>query len=117
MYASAMNPSVRSSLSREFSSSHSANALLRRHRGEKKAIPEEQKDGKYFERRKRNNEAAKRSRDARKLREDRVRGLMISQNDLELIRICFYIFLDRLPCVDPRTRKRNFKIANFLIAR
>lgn len=46
--------------------------LSKRHRGEKKAIPEEQKDGKYFERRKRNNEAAKRSRDARKLREDRV---------------------------------------------
>lgn len=48
---------------------------MKRHRGEKKAIPEEQKDDKYFERRKRNNEAAKRSRDARKLREDRVRGL------------------------------------------
>lgn len=73
LYAPAINPSLRSSLSRELSNSHSA--LLRRHRGEKKAIPEEQKDGKYFERRKRNNEAAKRSRDARKLREDRVRAL------------------------------------------
>lgn len=51
---------------------HISGILNKRHRGEKKAIPEEQKDGKYFERRKRNNEAAKRSRDARKLREDRV---------------------------------------------
>lgn len=64
----------------------------RRQRGEKRPIPDEQKDGKYFERRKRylkiifqklkyelyfvlfnrNNEAAKKSRDARKMREDRV---------------------------------------------
>lgn len=44
----------------------------RRQRGEKRTIPEEQKDEKYFERRKRNNEAAKKSRDARKIREDRV---------------------------------------------
>lgn len=46
--------------------------LSRRQRGEKRPIPDEQKDEKYFERRKRNNEAAKKSRDARKLREDRV---------------------------------------------
>lgn len=46
--------------------------LNRRQRGEKRPIPEEQKDEKYFERRKRNNEAAKKSRDARKIREDRV---------------------------------------------
>lgn len=44
----------------------------RRSRGEKKAIPDEQKDDRYFERRKRNNQAAKKSRDARKLREDQV---------------------------------------------
>lgn len=44
----------------------------RRHRGEKRPIPDDQKDDKYFERRKRNNEAAKKSRDARKFREDRV---------------------------------------------
>lgn len=48
--------------------------LSRRQRGEKRPIPEEQKDDKYFERRKRNNEAAKKSRDARKMREDRVRN-------------------------------------------
>lgn len=47
--------------------------FMRRPRGEKRPIPEEQKDEKYFERRKRNNEAAKKSRDARKMREDRVR--------------------------------------------
>lgn len=46
--------------------------MSRRQRGEKRPIPEEQKDDKYFERRKRNNEAAKKSRDARKMREDRV---------------------------------------------
>ena len=34
----------------------------KRPRSEKKPIPEEQKDDKYFERRKRNNEAAKKSR-------------------------------------------------------
>lgn len=46
--------------------------MNRRQRGEKRPIPDEQKDEKYFERRKRNNEAAKKSRDARKIREDRV---------------------------------------------
>lgn len=46
--------------------------MSRRQRGEKRPIPNEQKDEKYFERRKRNNEAAKKSRDARKIREDRV---------------------------------------------
>ena len=44
----------------------------KRPRSEKKAIPDEQKDGKYFERRKRNNHAAKKSRDARKAREDEI---------------------------------------------
>jgi len=44
----------------------------KRPRSEKKAIPDEQKDGKYFERRKRNNNAAKKSRDARKAREDEI---------------------------------------------
>jgi len=42
----------------------------KRPRGEKKPIPEDQKDEKYYERRKRNNQAAKKSRDARKIRED-----------------------------------------------
>jgi hypothetical protein len=44
----------------------------RRPRGEKKPIPDEQKDRRYFERRKRNNLAAKKSRDQRKVREDTV---------------------------------------------
>lgn len=51
--------------------------LSRRQRGEKRPIPEEQKDEKYFERRKRNNEAAKKSRDARKIREDRVGSFIL----------------------------------------
>ncbi|KAK9874972.1 hypothetical protein WA026_005788 [Henosepilachna vigintioctopunctata] len=45
---------------------------MRRQRGEKKPIPDDMKDEKYFERRKRNNQAAKKSRDARKMREDQV---------------------------------------------
>jgi hypothetical protein len=45
---------------------------LKRPRSEKKPIPDEQKDEKYYERRKRNNQAAKKSRDARKIREDHV---------------------------------------------
>ena len=49
-----------------------AKALPRRPRGEKKPIPEELKDNKYFERRKRNNLAAKKSRDQRKVRESQV---------------------------------------------
>ena len=47
--------------------SHCRQAVPRRPRGEKKPIPEELKDGKYFERRKRNNLAAKKSRDQRKV--------------------------------------------------
>ncbi|KAH8280597.1 hypothetical protein KR018_012055 [Drosophila ironensis] len=46
--------------------------MHRRVRGEKRPIPDAQKDAKYYERRKRNNEAAKKSRDARKIREDRI---------------------------------------------
>lgn len=49
-----------------------AGFLPRRPRGEKRPIPDEQKDAKYYEKRKRNNEAAKKSRDARKIREDRI---------------------------------------------
>lgn len=58
--------------------------MSRRQRGEKRPIPNEQKDEKYFERRKRNNEAAKKSRDARKIREDRVsvNALYSSENSL-----------------------------------
>lgn len=44
----------------------------KRPRSEKKPIPNESKDDKYFERRKRNNCAAKKSRDARKSREDEI---------------------------------------------
>ncbi|XP_057378142.1 hepatic leukemia factor-like [Daphnia carinata] len=49
-----------------------ASATMRRPRSEKKPIPDDLKDGKYFERRRRNNLAAKRSRDMRKNREDQV---------------------------------------------
>ncbi|XP_036334709.1 transcription factor VBP [Rhagoletis pomonella] len=57
--------------------------LHRRSRGEKRPIPEDQKDEKYYERRKRNNEAAKKSRDARKIREDRIafRAALLEQEN------------------------------------
>ncbi|XP_055838964.1 transcription factor ces-2 isoform X2 [Episyrphus balteatus] len=57
--------------------------LQRRPRGEKRPIPDEQKDEKYYERRKRNNEAAKKSRDARKIREDRIafRAALLEQEN------------------------------------
>ncbi|KAF0290221.1 Hepatic leukemia factor [Amphibalanus amphitrite] len=47
-------------------------AGARRPRGAKRAIPDALKDQKYFERRRRNNLAAKRSRDSRKAREDQI---------------------------------------------
>lgn len=47
-------------------------------RGEKRAIPEDMKDDRYYERRKRNNQAAKKSRDARRIREDQVRFVGLS---------------------------------------
>lgn len=49
-----------------------ARSVPRRPRGEKKPIPNDQKDERYFERRKRNNLAAKKSRDQRKMREDAI---------------------------------------------
>ena len=49
-----------------------ARTVPRRPRGEKKPIPSEQRDDRYYERRKRNNLAAKKSRDQRKMREDNV---------------------------------------------
>ncbi|XP_050676847.1 uncharacterized protein LOC126973551 [Leptidea sinapis] len=48
-----------------------------RRRGEKRPIPSELKDEKYFERRRRNNQAAKKSRDARRMREDQVQHTYI----------------------------------------
>ncbi|KAG5680184.1 hypothetical protein PVAND_009709 [Polypedilum vanderplanki] len=76
-------PAMKSPILLNNSSSLFCNSFLRRPRGEKRPIPEEQKDEKYFERRKRNNEAAKKSRDARKLREDRIalRAALLEQEN------------------------------------
>ena len=52
--------------------SSSANSTNKRSRVSKNSSDPNQKDGKYFERRKRNNVAAKKSRDARKQREDEI---------------------------------------------
>ena len=49
-----------------------ANTGPKRTRNEKKSIPDDSKDERYFERRKRNNAAAKKSRDSRKHREDEI---------------------------------------------
>ncbi|XP_077266713.1 uncharacterized protein LOC143899867 [Temnothorax americanus] len=59
-------------MNRHFVTTNGITALHRRPRSEKKPIPDEQKDEKYYERRKRNNQAAKKSRDARKIREDHI---------------------------------------------
>jgi hypothetical protein len=63
-----------------------AKAVPRRPRGEKKPIPEDLKDNKYFERRKRNNLAAKKSRDQRKIREDQIcqRATMLEKENAVL---------------------------------
>ncbi|CAB4066018.1 unnamed protein product [Lepeophtheirus salmonis] len=46
--------------------------LKKRQRGRKRPIPPEEKDQRYYERRARNNLAAKKSRDQRKMRESRI---------------------------------------------
>jgi hypothetical protein len=75
-----ISPQIKSPVLMNSPASIFCNNFLRRPRGEKRPIPEEQKDEKYFERRKRNNEAAKKSRDARKMREDRVNCKLIIFN-------------------------------------
>ncbi|CAG2245898.1 GT [Mytilus edulis] len=49
-------------------------------------LPEEQKDGAYWERRRKNNEAAKRSRDMRRAKEDEIaiRAALLEQENLKL---------------------------------
>lgn len=89
------------------SSAMFCNSFMRRPRGEKRPIPEEQKDEKYFERRKRNNEAAKKSRDARKMREDRVKPkifyLLVNNGNLSQA-----YPTDCTACSDSRARKQHF---------
>ncbi|ALC42233.1 CG7786 [Drosophila busckii] len=74
--------------------------LHRRARGEKRPIPDAQKDDKYYERRKRNNEAAKKSRDARKIREDRIafRAALLEQEN-SLLRAQVLALRDELQTV------------------
>jgi bZIP factor len=49
-------------------------------------LPENEKDGAYWERRRKNNEAAKRSRDARRAKEDEIaiRAALLEQENLKL---------------------------------
>ncbi|KOC59864.1 D site-binding protein [Habropoda laboriosa] len=66
------NTNTGNMVSHHFLGTNSVTSVHRRPRSEKKPIPDEQKDEKYYERRKRNNQAAKKSRDARKIREDHI---------------------------------------------
>lgn len=57
-------------------------------RGAKQSIPDDQKDEKYYERRKRNNMAAKKSRDARKMREqDTAVGARVTEQENSILRV------------------------------
>ncbi|XP_059155596.1 uncharacterized protein LOC131940795 isoform X2 [Physella acuta] len=51
-----------------------------------RSLPDEQKDAAYWERRRKNNDAAKRSRDARRAKEDEIaiRAAMLEQENLKL---------------------------------
>lgn len=51
-----------------------------------RSLPDEQKDDAYWERRRKNNEAAKRSRDARRAKEDEIaiRAALLEQENLKL---------------------------------
>ena len=51
-----------------------------------RSLPDEQKDDMYWERRRKNNEAAKRSRDARRAKEDQIaiRAALLEQENLKL---------------------------------
>ena len=49
-------------------------------------VPDEQKDGSYWEKRKKNNESAKRSREARRMKEEQIalRVVFLEQENLQL---------------------------------
>ena len=84
-------------------------AVPRRPRGEKKPIPDEMKDIKYFERRKRNNLAAKKSRDQRKVRESQIcqRATLLEKENAVLRAQVLDIFLKGLTFA-PYYNKFNF---------
>lgn len=67
-----------------FNSSNTLNGLSSRKRA--RLLPEECKDASYWERRRKNNEAAKRSRDARRAKEDEIalRAAFLEQENLRL---------------------------------
>ncbi|KAH0952970.1 hypothetical protein HN011_010858 [Eciton burchellii] len=56
----------------DFITTNTIIAPYKKPRNGRKSIPDDQKDEQYFQKRKRNNQAAKRSRDARKIREDHI---------------------------------------------
>lgn len=68
------------------SQSSSVPSLTAGGRRRPRSLPDEQKDDAYWERRRKNNEAAKRSRDARRAKEDQIaiRAALLEQENLKL---------------------------------
>ena len=64
----------------------SVSALTAGGRRRPRSLPDEQKDDAYWERRRKNNEAAKRSRDTRRAKEDQIaiRAALLEQENLKL---------------------------------
>ncbi|XP_071079370.1 cyclic AMP-dependent transcription factor ATF-7-like [Haliotis cracherodii] len=64
----------------------STSALTAAGRKRPRSLPDEQKDSAYWERRRKNNDAAKRSRDARRAKEDEIaiRAALLEQENLKL---------------------------------
>ena len=62
------------------------NHANRRPRSNRGGVPDKEKDARYWERRRKNNEAARRSRDARRAKEDEIaiRAAMLEQENLRL---------------------------------
>lgn len=65
------------------SSNHNGNSNSRKR---PRSLPDEQKDAAYWERRRKNNDAAKRSRDARRAKEDEIalRAALLEQENIKL---------------------------------
>ncbi|XP_060584963.1 protein giant-like [Ruditapes philippinarum] len=75
-----------SSNNNSFTQSQSVHSLTAGGRRRPRSLPDEQKDEAYWERRRKNNEAAKRSRDARRAKEDQIaiRAALLEQENLKL---------------------------------
>lgn len=87
--ASSSPPYPPSSLSSPHSTAHvtsTSSSHLAFSRKRPRSLPDEQKDAAYWERRRKNNDAAKRSRDARRAKEDEIaiRAALLEQENIKL---------------------------------